>query len=411
MNGRRPIRDVATGIVRTLQDSGHEAYFVGGCVRDQLLGLEPLEYDVATDAVPDRIQELFPGAHMVGASFGVVLVRSGGHTVEIATFRSEGGYSDHRRPDTVMFCDRTGDVRRRDFTINGIFYDPVRDEHYDQFDGEQDLRNGVLRAIGTPSDRFEEDHLRMLRAVRFAARFELEIEPDTAEAIRRQAGDLDGVSKERVGGEIRRMASEGDWAMAVSLLHDLGLDDSVLGMDSTGGAWERCRHLEATTEQSLDRHPAALAAWLLDRGDIDPCGLDIARLEHVGDQLVSSNQERSAVRDILECLGAMGQWGDAGVAARKRLASRGGFRWSLMLLSAVEAVRARAIEADVVDLAATGLAPKPLIGGDVLIGAGMQPGPKFALLLDRIYDAQLEGRISTPDEALQLAFELDKRPE
>lgn len=408
MSAARPIRDVATELVRSLQRAGHEAFFVGGCVRDQLLGLEPAEYDIATDADPDRIQELFPGSHMVGASFGVVLVRRHGHTIEVATFRSEGTYSDHRRPDTVMFCDRSGDVRRRDFTINGIFHDPVAGTDYDQFDGRADLERGVLRAIGDPVERFEEDHLRMLRAVRFAARFGFEIEPDTAEAIRRQSGDLAGVSRERVGGEIRRMASEGDWRAAVELMRSLRLEPAVLGGASSSGGWMHCEHLEANAARDLDRHPAALVAWLLDRGDIGPEDVDTVRLDEVGDRLVSSNQERNAVRAIVDGLVRARGWSGMTVAAKKRLASGPHFSWATLLLEATDPGLASGIRTDVEELAASGLQPTPLIGGDSLIRAGMRPGPRFAELLDAIYDAQLEGRISTPEEALELAHAMTR---
>ena len=406
MSGTRPIRDVATDLVRHLQQSGHEAYFVGGCVRDQLLGLEPAEYDIATDAGPDRIQELFPGSHLVGASFGVVLVRRHGHTIEVATFRSEGAYSDHRRPDTVMFCDRSGDVRRRDFTVNGIFHDPVAGTEYDRFDGKSDLQRGILRAIGNPVERFEEDHLRMLRAVRFAARFGFEIESATADAVRSQSGNLAGVSRERVGGEIRRMAAEGDWHAAVDLMRDLDLEVSVLGGSHSSGEWLHCRHLESESEREVDRHPAALVAWLIDRGDLDPSAPDSSRLDEVGDRLVSSNQEREAIRSIARCLGELAQWERLAVAARKRLASSPGFPWAVLLLGATEGERAGGIASDVQILAVSGLRPTPLINGDSLIQAGMQPGPRFAGLLDTVYDAQLEGRISTPEEALGIAQKL-----
>lgn len=408
MSGTRPIRDVATDLVRHLQQSGHEAYFVGGCVRDQLLGLEPAEYDIATDAGPDRIQELFPGSHLVGASFGVILVRRHGHTIEVATFRSEGAYSDHRRPDTVMFCDRSGDVRRRDFTVNGIFHDPVAGTDYDQFDGKSDLQLGILRAIGSPVERFEEDHLRMLRAVRFAARFRFEIEAATADAVRSQAGNLAGVSRERVGGEIRRMATEGDWHAAVALMRELELEVSVLGGSQSSGEWIHCRHLEDASERGPDRHAAALVAWLMDRGDLDPLDPDSNRLEEVGDRLVSSNQDRDAIRSITRCLGALGQWGGMAVAARKRLASIPEFPWAVLLLGATDGERARGIASDVEDLAVSGLRPTPLINGDTLIQAGMRPGPRFAGLLDAVYDAQLEGRVSTPEEALGLAQSLSQ---
>lgn len=403
MSDPRPIRDTAVDLVHRLQKAGHVAYFVGGCVRDQLLGYEPAEYDIATDAVPERLKDLFPGSHLVGESFGVVLVHSGGHTFEIATFRSEGGYADHRHPDEVTFCDAAGDVRRRDFTINGIFHDPVTGEDLDPYDGRGDLQRGVLRAIGEPGDRFNEDHLRMLRAIRFAARFGFAIDPDTAAAIGKHAGELQGVSRERVGVEIRRMAAEGDWARAVKLMAELGLEASVLGRASATEQWPRCEHLEQHCPRELQRHQAAIAAWLLDRIGTGT-GPDASMLEDVGDRLVSSNQDRARLRNIIEVHGRLqDSWEGGTVAIQKRLAVRDGFSWAVCLLAATCPDDAARITGRVDELARTGLQPTPLVGGDDLIAAGMVPGPGFSRMLDAIYDAQLEGRITTAQEAVDLA--------
>lgn len=403
MTSPRPIRDVAVDLVRRLQDAGHVAYFAGGCVRDQLLGFVPLEYDIATDAIPEQLKSLFPGSHLVGESFGVVLVRSGGHTLDIATFRAEGAYSDHRHPDSVSFCDAREDSGRRDFTINGIFYDPVSDTHIDYHEGQADLKRGVLRSIGVPGDRFNEDHLRMLRAVRFAARFGLDIDPDTAAAIREHAGELGGVSRERVGIEIRRMAVEGDWASAVVLMAELGLETSVLGCAAEVEAWPRSTHLETHCPREPGRHQAAIAAWLLDRNG-SHASLDASQLDDVGDRLVSSNQDRTLLRDIIEVHALLqAEWEGAAVAFQKRLAVREGFFWAVCLLAATCPEDAARIDHRVEELARTELQPKPLLGGDDLIAAGRVPGPGFSRVLDAVYDAQLEGRICTIDEALDLA--------
>ena len=166
MNDRNA-REIAEKIVRTLQEQGHTAYFAGGCVRDALRGLEPKDYDVATDARPAKLKELFPGSHGVGAHFGVILVKEAGHTIEVATFRSDGEYLDGRRPESVNFAAAAEDAHRRDFTINGLFFDPIADSVIDHVGGQADLDAGLLRAIGNPAKRFEEDHLRLMRAVRF----------------------------------------------------------------------------------------------------------------------------------------------------------------------------------------------------------------------------------------------------
>ena len=180
MNGRQ----LADHICRVLRDRGHQAYLAGGCVRDILLGREPVDYDVATDATPDRVQELFPNSLTVGAKFGVVIVIDGPTQVEVATFRSDVGYSDGRHPDRVEYASSPEeDVKRRDFTINGLMLDPFSNEVLDFVGGEKDLRAGIVRAIGNPEDRFREDKLRMIRAVRFAARFRYAIESGTFVAI------------------------------------------------------------------------------------------------------------------------------------------------------------------------------------------------------------------------------------
>ena len=178
-------RELADKIARMLRDAGHQAYFVGGCVRDLELGREPADYDISTDARPERVQELFPDSLAIGAQFGVILVTEDGAEVEVATFRSDIGYSDGRHPDRVVYTDSAKeDVLRRDFTINGLLLDPRTNEVLDYVNGRADLRARVIRAIGEPERRFREDKLRLVRAVRFAARFNFAIEAETAAAIR-----------------------------------------------------------------------------------------------------------------------------------------------------------------------------------------------------------------------------------
>src|SRR5437667_7238524 len=198
-------REDALAVVRTLRDAGHVAYFAGGCVRDLLLGLEPKDYDVATDPPPQRVRRLFNNTQAVGAAFGVILVRLGGSQIEVATFRADMEYEDGRRPVGVRFTSAEEDAKRRDFTINGLFLDPIDDRVIDYVGGQEDLKAKVLRAIGEPNHRFEEDHLRLLRAVRFASRFSLTIQPATAGAIASHAPSLTRISPERVGEELRLM--------------------------------------------------------------------------------------------------------------------------------------------------------------------------------------------------------------
>ncbi len=402
-------RQVATDIARALRSHGHIAYFAGGCVRDDLLGLRPTDYDIATDATPDRVQALFERTAAVGAHFGVILVKRRGVTVEVATFRSEGPYSDRRRPDTVSFSDARADAQRRDFTINALFLDPVGtggDKVIDYVGGRRDLEAGVVRAVGDPEARLAEDHLRALRAVRFAARLGFQLDPATAEAIRRHAQDLAGVSRERIGDEIRRMMAHESRAEAARLMEDLGLDQPALGSRarSAGG---RLGRLGTSADMGQ-----SLAAWLVDRGEAGEVGdrsatpVAVSRLRG---RLLLSNEERVAMRDTLAALGFLRGWGEAPVAARKRMAASERFEAGLGLLTegAEEDLR-QEIEADVRGLEATpsGLAPAPLISGDDLVAAGWAPGPRFARVLEGVYDAQLEDRVSSRAEAMELARRL-----
>src|SRR6266478_1149333 len=231
----------AAEIVSTLRKQGHQAYLAGGCVRDLLLSREPADYDVATDATPRQVMEIFPQTYAVGEQFGVVLVPQSdangatgvlarqGTTVEVATFRSDVGYSDGRHPDEVRFTkDPREDVQRRDFTINGMMLDPATNEVLDFVAGQDDLKAGIVRAIGDPERRFTEDKLRMLRAVRFAARFDYKIDPATMSAIQKLAPKIHQVSCERVREELTKMLTEGRARRAFELLDTTGLLPEVL---------------------------------------------------------------------------------------------------------------------------------------------------------------------------------------
>src|SRR5208282_3149138 len=248
------LKDFAISIIRTLREHGHKAYLVGGCVRDLLLGREPADYDVTTDAIPEEVMRIFPETYAVGAQFGVVLVPQPekevasnvspetprcrdvtcyvspkANAVEVATFRSDIGYSDGRHPDQVRFSkDPREDVERRDFTINGLLLDPVTNEVLDFVAGRKDLEAGIIRTIGDPNRRFAEDKLRMLRAVRFAARFDYAIEPATFQATQKLASQIHQVSRERVRDELSKMLTEGRARQAFVLLDQSGLLHEVL---------------------------------------------------------------------------------------------------------------------------------------------------------------------------------------
>ncbi|MBL1216357.1 MAG: CCA tRNA nucleotidyltransferase [Planctomycetes bacterium] len=395
------LRRAATKVVTDLQQAGHVAYWAGGCVRDEVLGLEPSDYDVATDARPEQVRQLFPRSRAVGESFGVVLVNLARHRIEVATFRTEWGYSDHRRPDGVTFSDAQHDAQRRDFTINGLFKDPVTNKVIDYVGGIDDLNAGIIRAIGEPRKRLEEDHLRALRAVRFAARFGYDIDPETAQEIRRTAAALSGVSRERIGLELEQMLTDMTRADAVCWMQQLALDAPVLT--------EPTNARTPTTLASLGEHRVAfgvaLAAWALDRGVADDPQLD--RRWRAAMKL--SNHHQRLLGAILRDLPVLqSHWPNLAVPARKRLAAQSHFRHTLQLLTAVNSRQAGAISRDIKMLAAHagGLAPTPLLDGKALIEMGMMPGPDFKQILDAVYDAQLDGEVTDAQQALSLARHL-----
>lgn len=392
------LRAAAISVVRRLVDAGYEAYFAGGCVRDRLMGHTPDDYDVATNATPQEVGSVFPHAPSVGESFGVMLVRSSGHTIQVATFRTDGVYADGRHPDHVTFSDARHDATRRDFTINGMFEDPLSDRIIDYVDGQADLHNRLIRAIGDAHARLREDRLRMLRAVRFAARFGFAIETETADAIRQSADDLHGVSRERIGEEVRKMLSHSNRAVAAWEIQYLGLDAVVLQEPHLIVAPTKLGRLDEKTP-----YPTALAAWLLDRFEAAPTDLsEVVRRWTAS--LMLSNAEAADLRQALDTYRALlGPWFHVGVARQKRLAATPAFEQALALLQATDRQAFIDVRRRVLDLSTTGLAPAPFIDGSHLIALGLQPGPKFKWLLDSVYDAQLEGSILDQAAALQLA--------
>ncbi len=395
-------RDNASDVARHLQENGHVAYFAGGCVRDRLLGLAPVDYDIATDATPDRVKALFPHAISVGESFGVMLVRRGGHTLEIATFRSDGLYRDGRHPETIRFGTEIEDAARRDFTVNAMFEDPVSGLLIDHFNGRADLDDRVLRAVGDPAERLSEDRLRVLRAIRFAARFELEIEATTAAALRSDH-TLEGVSRERVGGELRRMLSDSTRVRAVELLESFALDLAVLGTARpSGGGHPALKGLAPENREPID----GLAAWMLDRED----PADRTSIRALRDGLLLSNREERRLESVLTLVREVEDgWERASMAQRKRSAAREEFTTVVELVRGRDAGFGAGVMSDLLELEATGIAPDPFLSGEDLIGAGLSPGPDFKQILDVTYDAQLEGDLETRAEALAFALKIARR--
>ncbi len=392
------LRSAAVDVVRALTEAGFEAYFAGGCVRDRLMGIEPADYDVASDARPDAVTGIFRRAQRVGESFGVMLVNRRGHMIQVATFRTDVVYSDGRHPDTVSFSDAVHDAMRRDFTINGLFENPLTEQVIDHVGGQADLRARLIRAIGDPHARLREDRLRMLRAVRFAARFEFAIEGETGEAIAADAESLRGVSRERIGQELKRMLSHRNRAVAAWELQYLGLDSAVLLEPHSTAAPKRLGSLP-----EVAAYPTALAAWLLDRRDKGGAAT-AERAVRWSEGLLLSNAEQTALRGCLAVYEQLRDaWSGLGVARQKRLAARPEFEEALLLLQATDPQAFVDVRRRTLDLARTELAPDPLIDGRDLIGLGLPPGPLFRRVLEAVYDAQLEGGVEDRDEALELA--------
>ena len=396
-----PLREAACAVAAELARAGHEAYFAGGCVRDRLLGRPVKDYDIATSARPDEVKAVYPKARGVGEAFGVMLVRHGGHTFEVATFREDGPYHDGRRPSEVSYSTAQRDARRRDFTVNGLFEVPATGETIDFVDGGADIAARLIRAIGDPHERIREDRLRMLRAARFAARLGFEIERTTFGAILAHAGELASVSAERVGEEVREMLAHPNRARAADLVESLALDGAVFGERGLR-AGRRLDNLGSAVPTG--GWATALAAWWLDRaGGMPDEAVRANAAAALRRRLVLSNEETDAFRHALEIREVLLDAFDRlGVAARARVIARAGFDAAVALVAAEDADRGQALAAAADrELPARAL-PHPLLDGAALIAAGCRPGPSFKGWIDLAMDAQLEGRVTSTEEALAL---------
>lgn len=405
-----PIREAARTVATRLIDAGHRAVFAGGCVRDRLLGADPKDFDIATSATPEQILRVFPKARGVGEAFGVMLVRLGGHTFEVATFRKDGPYLDGRRPAHVEFSSEVEDAMRRDFTINGIFEDPVTGEAIDWVGGRDDISAKVIRAIGNPHDRIAEDRLRMLRAVRFAARLGFALEAGTASAIKAHASELKSVSPERVGEEVRRMLLHPTRARAADITEQLGLDGAVFVAPRGDGPRPRLEGLPASC-----LFATALAAWVLDRlvpiasEGVD--GVSSVQLDQVLDglrnKLVLTNAELDALRATFAARDAvLSDFESLPLARRKRWMAAPGFDPALEIAATDAAPLAERVRAAADRELPSRRLPTPILDGNALLAEGLRPGPEFKVLLDRTLDAQLEGRVTSLEEALRFARSL-----
>ncbi len=430
--------ELAREIINVLRRAGHQAWLVGGCVRDLLLGIPPKDFDVVTDARPGRIIQLFPNSGLVGAHFGVVLVRRDGACVETATFRCDCDYADGRRPTSVRFeTDPRQDALRRDFTINALMMDPETGRVLDYAGGREDLNSRVIRAVGEPDTRFREDHLRLLRAIRFAARLGFEIEPATFEAIRRNHASILRVSAERNRDELVRILTEGGARRGFEMLDATGLLNDLLpevaamkGVEQPpefhpeGDVWVHTLLLL----EKLDHPtvPLALGALLHDVGK-PPTFRVAERIRfdghvEVGVELARSilsrlRFSREETEQALALVGNHMRFADAGrmkESTLKRFLRLPRFDEHLELhrIDALSSNRRlenyELVKRKLEEFSEDRLKPKPLITGRDLIAAGYKPGPLFSEMLAAVEDAQLEGTLGAPDQAM--AFVRERYP-
>jgi poly(A) polymerase len=428
-------RQLAEEVVRKLRAAGHQALLAGGCVRDLLLGRPPKDYDVATSAAPREVLALFPKALTVGEAFGVVIVIEETSEIEVATFRSDRGYSDGRHPDAVTFTDARQDALRRDFTINGMFLDPETGQVVDYVGGQEDLARRVIQAIGDPCLRFLEDHLRMLRAVRLAAELGFDIDPATAAAAKELAPKIASVSGERVAAELERIltALPPGRRRGLELMDELGLVAILLpeihamkgvvqGPDVHPEGDVFTHTLLCVQELREPTLELALAALLHDTGKPRTAVMRDGRwtfyshaeigekmAEDVCRRLRLSNYQAGRVTWLVRQHMRLMNAEEMREARLKRLFAESGFADLAELWRAdciASGGTAEAYEALMARYRALGeeeVRPAPLVTGNDLIAMGLGPGPAFRTILDEVYDAQLEGRAATREDALALA--------
>jgi putative nucleotidyltransferase with HDIG domain len=431
---------VATKLVRRLRESGFIAYFAGGCVRDALLRKQPKDIDIATDAEPDEVQKMFIRTVAVGAKFGVVRVLEGGFEFEIATFRSDGVYLDGRRPVSVTFSSPEEDAKRRDFTINGMFYDPLADQVVDFVGGKSDLEHRLVRAIGNPDERFSEDHLRLLRAVRFAAALDFEIEPATWKAVTEKAHQIRTVSQERIRDELVKIMADPHRVRGLDLLDQSGLLKNILPEVSRMHGCEQPPqfHPEGDvyvhTRLMLSLLPAdaspllALSVLLHDIGKPvtysfdevdqrirfnghDQVGADMAT--EIMTRLRFSNEEIGTVVEAIRNHMVFKDTPNMRPAKLRRFMGRQNFPLELEL-HRVDCLGSHG-DLQTYDLLVNKqrefenepIIPPPLLTGRDLIALGLKPGPRFGEILEAVQTAQLDGEIKDRAGALQLLQTLE----
>ncbi len=453
MSGRLPnpklVDTAAADLVCRLRGAGHEAFLVGGCVRDLLLGLAPGDFDVATSARPEEVQSLFPRTVPVGEKFGVILVLEKGGEYQVATFRAESGYADHRRPDHVTYCGPREDAIRRDFTINGLFYDPIEERVVDYVGGIADLQAGVLRTIGDPRERFQEDYLRLLRAVRFACRFGFRVDPATLTAVAELSGRASEIAAERIREELVKIFTGPDPARALDLLHRTGLlavllpevavmadVEQPLPFHPEGDVLVHTGFVVSFLTRSGGKAPSAtlaMAALLHDIGKPPTFrrAEDRIRFDHhpeVGARMAEdlcrrlrfSNEERERITALVAEHLRFIEAPNMREAKLKRFLREPGFDEHLALHRAdclgshgdlsIHRFCAERLEVYRRESEAEALRPRPLLTGHDLLSMGYPPGPVFREILGALEDAQLEGRLTSRREAMEFVQRGWSRP-
>ena len=428
----------ARDLVAQLQRAGHVAYFAGGCVRDQLLGAEAKDYDIATSARPEEVQHLFPRVtDLTGKSFGVVRVIVGEEFYEVATFRQDGPYRDGRHPESVRFATAEEDAQRRDFTINGLFYDPVAERLIDYVGGEADLRAELVRAIGNPADRFAEDHLRLLRAIRFATRLNFQIEPKTWEAIRAVAPSIRTISAERIRDELNKIFTASKPERGLDLLDQSGLLPEVLpdiaamhGVEQPpqfhpeGDVYEHVRlMLTKIAEPNLD---LAWGVLLHDVGKKPTAKIDengrirfnehesvgAVMAEKIMTDLRYDNKTIQTVRELVQHHMQFKDVPHMRPSTLKRMMARPTFPLELELhridcsSSHGDLKHYEFLKHQLESMSAEEIDPLPLITGRDLLAMGLPPGKTVGKILEAVRVAQLEGTVQTRAEALDMARKL-----
>jgi poly(A) polymerase len=439
-------RGTAASIVRRLQDAGHEAYFVGGCVRDLLRGVQPGDYDIVTSALPADVCSLFPHTVPVGISFGVVIVVEEGHGYEVATFRAESRYEDGRRPSHVEFTNAHGDVCRRDFTINALLMDPMTGNIIDYVGGKKDIEDSVIRTIGNPGERFAEDHLRMLRALRFSANLGYAIDPDTSLAIKRHAFEIRRISAERIRDELTKLLTRGGARRGLEIMAETGLLAEILpevdrlrGIEQPpafhpeGDVWEHTlRMLDLLPAGDAENDPRLAWGVLLHdvgkacTGSVDASGIHfyghVREGERIAEVLIRrlrfSRAEMETILALIHYHMLFMNVADMRPNKLKRFLRMPDFQLHLEL-HRLDCLASHGFldshEFCMKKLAEVGgdeLRPPRLLTGDDLVAMGFPPSPLFGEILDAVEDAQLDGTIATSDDARRLVMDrwADKLP-